>query len=230
MRGMLLLVLLLSGCQLKQPGAPVIDLYPHPMHIVIQGESLYTIAWKYSRDYQELAQINQIHSPYVIYPGQKIYLKSARSSSKPLVKATVKKTALKVPPALNNQKPISSWQWPVRGKIIKSYSAHERQLNKGIDISGRLGTPIQAASSGKVVYSGSGLRGYGQMIIIKHNEAYLSAYAHNSQLLVHEGQVVEQGQIIAKMGKSDADQIKLHFEIRKNGQPINPLILLPATP
>ncbi len=99
---------------------------------------------------------------------------------------------------------------------------------KGIDIAGNLGTQVKAAGNGKVVYSGTGLRGYGQLVIIKHNETYLSAYGHNSKLLVKEGQQVTKGQTIAEMGSTDTSQVKLHFEIRKNGQPINPLNVLPA--
>jgi lipoprotein NlpD len=114
------------------------------------------------------------------------------------------------------------WLKPVAGSIIKRYSSKEEDFNKGLDFSGRMNDKVLAAQAGKVVYSGAGLRGYGKLIIIKHNEMYLSAYAHNNKLLVTEGDVVQQGQQIAKMGNTDSKQIKLHFQIRKNGQPVDP--------
>jgi len=117
--------------------------------------------------------------------------------------------------------PVSLWMWPVRGKIIDSYSA----VNKGINIAGRQGEAIFAAASGKVVYSGHGLRGYGNLIIIKHNSLYLSAYAHCRLVLVKEGEWVKQGQKIAEMGSTGSNKTMLHFEIRRMGKPINPLSL-----
>ncbi|RMC94957.1 LysM peptidoglycan-binding domain-containing protein [Aquitalea palustris] len=112
-----------------------------------------------------------------------------------------------------------AWIWPTEGKVIRAYS----DSNKGLDISGRTGQAVIAAGDGKVVYSGNGLRGYGKLIIIKHNKTFLSAYAHNSQLLVKEGQSVKKGQKIAEMGNTDADQVKLHFEIRRFGKPVDPM-------
>ncbi len=116
------------------------------------------------------------------------------------------------------------WAWPVTGKLISRFS----EASKGIDIAGRMGQPVYASAPGKVVYTGSGLRGYGKLIIIKHNSAYLSAYAHNREILVKEGQSVAKGQQIAEMGNTDADQVKLHFEIRRYGKPVDPLKYLPA--
>jgi lipoprotein NlpD len=122
-----------------------------------------------------------------------------------------------------SQAPISedavAWGWPTEGKVIRGYS----ESNKGVDISGRAGQSVIAAGDGKVVYSGNGLRGYGKLIIIKHNKTFLSAYAHNSQLMVKEGQSVRKGQKIAEMGNTDADQVKLHFEIRRFGKPVDPM-------
>lgn len=112
------------------------------------------------------------------------------------------------------------WGWPVNGKVIAGFA--DSQNGKGVDIAGKAGQPVFASASGKVVYSGSGLRGYGKLIIIKHNKTYLSAYAHNSQILVKEGQAVGKGQKIAEMGDSDADRVKLHFEIRRLGRPVDP--------
>ncbi len=112
------------------------------------------------------------------------------------------------------------WSMPTQGKLIGSFS--EADNRKGIDIAGKLGQPIFASAPGKVVYSGSGLRGYGKLLIIKHNKTYLSAYAHNDQLLVKEGETVTRGQKIAEMGNTDSDQVKLHFEVRRLGKPVDP--------
>ena len=117
------------------------------------------------------------------------------------------------------------WSMPVQGKLISEFS--ELANRKGIDIAGKLGQPIIASAPGKVVYSGSGLRGYGKLIIIKHNKTYLSAYAHNDQVLVKEGQTITRGQKIAEMGNTDADQVKLHFEVRRFGKPVDPAKYLP---
>jgi lipoprotein NlpD len=117
------------------------------------------------------------------------------------------------------------WIWPTQGKVISGFS----DSSKGVDIAGKQGQPVLASAGGKVVYSGSGLRGYGKLIIIKHNKTYLSAYAHNEQVLVKEGQTVTKGQKIAEMGSSDADRVKLHFEIRRFGKPVDPLKYLPET-
>ena len=118
------------------------------------------------------------------------------------------------------------WVWPTAGKLIAGFS--DTASLKGIDIAGKAGQPVVASAAGKVVYSGSGLRGYGKLIIVKHNTTYLSAYAHNREILVKEGQQVTKGQKIAEMGSTDADGVQLHFEIRKQGKPIDPARLLPA--
>jgi lipoprotein NlpD len=115
------------------------------------------------------------------------------------------------------------WAWPVKGKIMTTFT----DANKGIDIAGAKGVAVNAAGNGKVIYSGSGLRGYGRLVIIKHNATWFSAYAHNDKIVAAEGQEVKRGQKIAEMGSSDADQVKLHFEIRKNGKPLDPTKLLP---
>jgi lipoprotein NlpD len=119
------------------------------------------------------------------------------------------------------------WIWPTTGKVVAGFN--EASSAKGMDIGGNTGQPVLAAAPGKVVYSGSGLRGYGKLVIIKHNKTYLSAYAHNRQILVKEGQSVTKGQKIAEMGDSDADQVKLHFEIRRLGKPVDPMKYLPQT-
>jgi len=117
-----------------------------------------------------------------------------------------------------------AWIWPANGKVVGTFSENG---SKGVDISGKAGDPVIAAGDGKVVYSGQGLRGYGKLVIIKHNNTYLSAYAHNQNILVKEGQTVTKGQKIAEMGNTDADQVKLHFEVRRQGKPVDPLKHLP---
>lgn len=117
------------------------------------------------------------------------------------------------------------WMWPTNGKVIAAFS--ESANLKGIDIAGKAGQPIVASAAGKVVYVGSGLRGYGKLVIVKHNNTFLSAYAHNREIVVKEGQQVTKGQKIAEMGDSDSDQVKLHFEIRRLGKPVDPVKFLP---
>ncbi len=117
-----------------------------------------------------------------------------------------------------------NFQWPIKGKVLKTYSSVD---NKGIDIAGKMEQEVSAAEAGKVVYSGQGLIGYGNLLIIKHNDTFLSAYANNSQLLVAEGYAVEKGEVIAKVGQTGSNKASLHFEIRKNGKPVNPLNFLP---
>ncbi|MBB6521451.1 peptidoglycan DD-metalloendopeptidase family protein [Pseudoteredinibacter isoporae] len=119
-----------------------------------------------------------------------------------------------------------SWRWPAKGRLLARFSG-PNGLNKGIDIAGNLGEPVVSAAAGRVVYAGNGLRGYGLLLIIKHNEQYLSAYAHNNKLRVKEGDIVKGGQRIADIGSSGANRMKLHFEIRKNGKSVNPLSYLP---
>ncbi len=150
------------------------------------------------------------------------------------VAATIGTPAANVPvgathtlPTVNVASDDVEWAWPIqpvsKGKIVAVYT----DANKGVDIAGIKGTPILASAPGKVVYSGAGLRGYGRLVIIKHNATWLSAYAHNEKILVTEGEEIKKGQKIAEMGSSDADQVKLHFEIRKQGKPLDPLQFLP---
>jgi len=134
------------------------------------------------------------------------------------------------PTSVSPQKPAGTdsenidWTWPVKGKVIAPFT----ETTKGMDIGGRKGTPIVAAASGRVVYAGEGLRGYGKLVIIKHNETWLSAYAHNDKLLVKEQEDVRKGQKIAEMGSTHADEVKLHFEVRRQGKPVDPAKVLPA--
>jgi lipoprotein NlpD len=119
---------------------------------------------------------------------------------------------------------VGNWSWPIEGKVIETFN---ETRNKGIDILGKEGDPVLAAADGQVVYSGSGLRGYGNLVIVKHDDDFISAYAHNRQILVKQGQTVKRGQRIAELGKTDAEMPKLHFEIRRQGKPIDPLTVLP---
>jgi len=151
--------------------------------------------------------------PYKIQPFNNISEKNGSSPQKKPIISIDNGNMLKL-----------NFQWPVRGKVLKSFSQAD---NKGIDIAGEMGQDVSAAEAGKVVYSGQGLIGYGNLLIIKHNDLYLSAYANNSRLLVAEGYTVEKGEVIAKVGQAGSNKTSLHFEIRKNGKPVNPLSFLP---
>lgn len=126
--------------------------------------------------------------------------------------------------------PVKSWQWPARGQVIRTFApGNATNPSKGIDIAGQVGQPVVAAAAGEVVYAGSGLQGYGQLLLIRHNSTYVTAYGHNQRLLVQEGQMVRAGEKIAEMGSSGTDRVKLHFEIRKDGKPVDPQQLLPRS-
>jgi len=125
--------------------------------------------------------------------------------------------------ALDDEK--LSWMWPSDGRIVATF---DEGKNKGIDIAGRVGQNVMAAGAGKVMYAGSGIRGYGNLVIVKHSNNLLSAYAHNRSIVVKEGQNVTKGEKIAEMGDSDADSVKLHFEIRQQGKPVDPARFLPT--
>jgi lipoprotein NlpD len=159
---------------------------------------------------QAAAQIEKMQQE----PGQVV--------TTPAVSAPIASTAVIKPSQENDTVAEDGMEWimPTKGKVIGEYS--ESANRKGVDIAGNKGQPVLASAAGKVVYSGSGLRGYGKLVIIKHNKTYLSAYAHNEQILVKEGQNVNKGQKIAEMGSTDSDQVKLHFEIRKFGKPVDP--------
>jgi lipoprotein NlpD len=121
---------------------------------------------------------------------------------------------------------VGAWRWPATGKLVRGFSGGT-QPHKGVDFTGGIGDPVYAANGGTVVYAGSGVRGYGNLLIVKHDAQYLSAYAHNSRLLVKEGDVVDGGQQIAEIGDSGSDRVKLHFEVRRQGNPVDPLKVLP---
>ncbi len=250
MRGfiLLLIVALLSSCS-SHYQAPVSDRTKKNTgyHRVARGETVYSIAWIYGLDYRALARWNGVSRSYAIYPGQVLRLKAPHkkktSAHRSTPKSTAKAKTTRRPstvsrpskqsnkPRQSNNKPVVStkirrWLWPARGKLIRGFSRTDSG-KKGIAIAGRSGQSVIAAAAGKVVYSGDGLLRYGKLIIIKHNNTYLSAYAHNRRLLAKEGASVRQGQKIAEMGRSGTDRTMLHFEIRKDGKPVNPLYYLP---
>jgi lipoprotein NlpD len=200
---------------------------------VQRGQTLYRIATDNGINARDLAAWNGIAPPYTIYPGQRLRLyPGGGSRSAGSAGSTVSRPSASMPrppPAPVAAPPSSpfSWRWPVEGALLTRYAAGE-PTQQGIDIAGNAGTPVRAAADGVVVYSGSGLVGYGELVIIKHNEQWLSAYGHNRARLVNEGQVVKAGQQIAELGHSGAARDMLHFEIRYNGKPVDPQRYLPA--
>lgn len=220
-------------------------------YIVKKGETLYSISWRANIDVATLATFNKLSSPYQIFPGQKLFLvkdssKASENVARLEKRQNEKQKRVKKPVAsnkkqaygknvggqkVNNQtssnggtfsQKIKNWSWPAKGKVIEGFST-AKQGNKGINIAGRRGDSVKATADGKVVYAGNALRGYGQLIIVKHNDDYLSAYAHNDRILVKEQQFVKTGQIIAKMGDTDAGRVMLHFEVRFRGKSVNPM-------
>jgi len=213
--------------------------------VVQRGETLYRIATNNGISALDLAMWNRIAPPYTIYPGQrlKLYPGGGSGGNRPAVTRTPTGGAsMARPPTARPSQPAVarpatpvetmpaassvSWRWPAEGQLVGRYVAGE-PTRQGIDIAGQGGAPVRAAGSGVVVYSGSGLVGYGELIIIKHDDAWLSAYGHNRERLVNEGQRVNAGDQIALMGRSGAARDMLHFEIRYNGKPVDPLQYLP---
>ncbi|MBL4638180.1 MAG: peptidase M23 [Gammaproteobacteria bacterium] len=234
---LVLLILALTACGGGQAVAPV-GTYKKPIktstkavtapaiYTVKRGDTLFSISWRYGYDHKSLAKINGIRSPYTIYVGQKLRFKSTKTTvaKKKYTKPTT--STKKVTTTTSSSNKRLTWRWPTSGKILSTYSKSAAG-RKGIDIAGKSGQSIIAAASGKVVYSGNGLPRYGNLLIIKHNDVYLSAYAHNKTLLVKEGQLVKAGQKIALLGRSGTQQNQLHFEIRRNGKPVDPMRFLP---
>jgi lipoprotein NlpD len=205
-------------------------------HVVRSGETLFKIAWRYGKDHRDLARWNGLGDGSLIYPGQVIRLYPPPGSGAGKRSATAERQGSTSPaparraetplPELPSQ-PSPGWQWPAMGRVAVEFGDRPG-TGTGILIGGRQGDPIVAAAPGQVVYSGSGLIGYGQLIILRHNDTYLSAYGHNSSLLVKEGDKVSRGQRIATMGEGPGREPRLHFEIRRNGQPVDPRQFLPA--
>jgi lipoprotein NlpD len=200
---------------------------------VQRGDTIYHIATSHGITALDLALWNGIAPPYTIYPGQRLRLYPGSASgtrgttparTAPPSPRTAT-TAAPAPAATPSNAPFA-WRWPTEGSLVGSYAAGD-PTRQGIDIAGSAGQPVRAAADGVVVYSGSGLVGYGELIIVKHNDQWLSAYGHNRARLVNEGQLVKAGQQIAEMGRSGAARDMLHFEIRYNGKPVDPQAYLP---
>ena len=205
---------------------------PPGYYRVKKGDTLARIALDNGQAPRDVVQWNKAanpnFNPNVIEVGDLILIKapagtkSARvADKKPATDKTDSQATSPEPAkaeAVAVAEPGIRLSWPAKGKVIAEFS----ETNKGIDIAGKVGEPVLAASDGKVVYAGNSLRGYGNLVIVKHDNTYLTAYAHNSKLLVKEGDAVRKGQRIAEMGDTDANAIKLHFELRVNGKPVNP--------
>lgn len=223
-----MLFAVVAACSKNTNYAPVVNAWEQPSnkqggYKVQSGDTIYSIAWAYGIDYRELAKINKLSSPYTISKGEVLNIVPAKTQ-KNNKKAAVKSSVYVSKPHKDGV--TSGWMWPTAGAVVSQFSL-KQPINKGIDISGKYGQPIYAANSGKVVYSGNGIHGYGNLIIIKNSTEYLSAYAHNKSNLVKEGQWVKKGQKIATMGYGNSTKPELHFEIRYAGKPVNPLRELP---
>ncbi|ALS62399.1 peptidase [Pandoraea norimbergensis] len=230
-------------------GAPVIDNTPVPpgFYRVKPGDRLYRIALENGQNYRDIARWNNIQNPDQIEVGQVLRVKPpAGDTGTPLPApigttpstATTSPNPASVPPAVVPPPSSSAasaapsavssgdlaLSWPAKGSVVGRF---DDSKNKGLNIAGNVGDPVYAAGAGKVVYSGAGLRGYGNLVIIKHDSTFLTAYAHNRTLLVKEGDSVTRGQKIAEMGNSDADRVMLHFEVRRDGKPVDPMKYLP---
>lgn len=192
------------------------------VHTVRRGETLFSIAYRYGRSADELARWNRLGDGSLIYPGQVIRLTPPAGQSATSTPQTIKRSLPDIP-----DQPSPGFEWPTMGRIDVGFGG-KPGTGTGVLIDGRAGQAVRAAASGSVVYAGSGLIGYGQLIILKHNDTYLSAYGYNASLLVKEGQFIKRGEQIATMGEGPEHKPRLHFEIRRNGEPVDPRQYLPA--
>ena len=203
---------------------------PGQTAVVKRGDTLYALARIHNITARDLAAWNGLSEPYTIYPGQSLRLyPGAVASHSGATASSTTATAKPAAPVAPVAAPVNSgigWRWPADGVLVGRYVAGEA-TKQGVDIAGASGQTVRAAGPGVVVYSGAGLVGYGELIIIKHNEQWLSAYGHNRKRLVNEGQNVKAGEQIAEMGRTGAARDMLHFEIRYNGKPVDPLLYLP---
>jgi lipoprotein NlpD len=213
-------------------------------YTVKPGDTLIRIGMDNGQSWRDILRWNKLENANLIETGQ--VLRVAPPQSEPVarpavvspapvaVTASPAKAEASAPTPAPTPAPAAAaevadealnFQWPARGNLLAGF---DESKNKGLDIAGKAGDPVVAAADGRVVYAGAGLRGYGNLIILKHNNTFLTAYAHNQTLLVKEDQVIKRGQKIAEMGSSDADQVKLHFEIRRQGKPVDPAKYLPG--
>lgn len=237
---MLLLTLFyLTGCMTTQKPAPVRDTSlvsrpwppaPAGFYRIQRGDTLYKIAFQFGLDFRDLAVWNQLADPGAIQSGKLLRLlppeQRQAAVSTVALPAISEVDAHEMPEGDKIAVPaqLEAWVWPSQGPLLIRFG---QAASKGIDIGGARGHSVRAANAGTVVYAGANLRGYGKLIIIRHGKTLLSAYAHNARILVSEGWNVVRGQAIAEMGDTDADRIKLHFEIREYGKPVDPLNYLP---
>ena len=196
-------------------------------HIVRKGETLFSIAWRYGKTPQDLARWNRLGDGSLIHPGQVLRLTGPAASSSTGRTASSSSTRPSKPLPQIPTQPSPKWAWPTAGRINVNFGA-KPGTGTGVLINGKTGQAVYSAASGRVVYAGSGLIGYGKLIILKHNDTYLSAYGYNASLLVKEGDQIRKGQKIATMGEGPERKPRLHFEIRRNGKPVNPRQYLPA--
>jgi len=202
------------------------------------GDNLFRIGRHHGRSVAELARWNGLSDPYIIEIGDVLRVAPPTDGSDAMVRpvpavgaagaasnAGAASSAAGTSPQPAADAASMNWLWPASGPILQGFDAGK---NKGIDIAGKAGDPVVAAADGSVVYAGSALRGYGNLVIIKHGATFVTAYAHNQSLLVKDGQSVKRGQKIAEMGKTEADRVQLHFEIRKNSTPVDPMQYLPS--
>ncbi|MBT8061570.1 MAG: peptidoglycan DD-metalloendopeptidase family protein [Gammaproteobacteria bacterium] len=200
------------------------------VHVVQSGETLYSIAWRHDLNYRDLARWNGLADADLIIAGQRLRLSppgGGAAASKTAARSPQRSSASRPKPLPTlPQAPEPVWVWPASGPLLRRFG-DSGGLSEGVGIGGRRGETVRAAAAGSVVYIGSGLMGYGQLVIIKHNESYLTAYGHNDSLLVSEGEAVASGQSIATMGLGAGGKPLLHFELRRNGDPLDPLRHLP---
>lgn len=225
---------------------------PRVGYVTVQpGDTLYRIALNAGQDWRDVAAWNNLPNPNAIEVGQLLRvappaaaaaaaapsgpsttpIATAGVTSRPLSETSPAAAPAAAPAPAPAPLPAPApagdelqFVWPASGQVVANF---DENTNKGVSIAGKVGDAVLAAADGRVVYAGAGLRGYGNLIILKHNNTYLTAYAHNQALLVREDQAVRQGQKIAEMGSSDADRVKLHFEVRRQGKPVDPLSYLP---
>jgi lipoprotein NlpD len=237
--GLLLLIILsLISCGRSHP-APVIDAWKQlraSAYRVQRGDTLYSVAFAFGLDYGDIATWNHLHPPYVLKVGDVLIMKKVNNTSLvsryQSVLSPTKKSKFSVNYRVNNANRVTvsqsrvsqsiEWQWPVKSKVLQEFTGVYGR-SQGIDLAGFKGRSVYASASGLVVYSGTGVRGYGKLVIIKHSEEYLSAYAYLSECFVHVGEWVKAGQRIAAMGLDNYGQVRLHFELRQKGKPVNPL-------